>query len=95
MAVRACPLLPRGGTMTCVYVLDERPETVQRIEPIRLRAAGESVCRVAALGTAGGLNVLGWMVVFEGPWRIGLRIVVLSAELLAVVLWLAGPPRDG
>jgi hypothetical protein len=48
---------------------------------------------VAALGLAGGLNILGWMVVFEGPWRIGLWIVVLSAELLAVVLWDSGTSR--
>ena len=95
MAVRTFPSLPRGGTITCVYVLDEQPEIVQRLDPSRVRAAAESVYRLAALGVAGGLNVLGWMVVFGGPWRIGLWIVVLSAELLAVVLWDAGTPRDG
>jgi hypothetical protein len=80
--------------MTGVYVLDEQPKIVQRIEPSRLRAAADSVCRVAALGVGGGLNVLGWMVVFDGPWRIGLWIVVLSTELLAVVLWDSETPRS-
>ena len=94
MAVRAFPLLPRGGTVTCVYVLDERPEILRYIKPSRLRAGAESVCRVVAIGLAGALNVLGWMVVFEGPWRIGLWIVVLSAELLAVIIWESAAPTN-
>jgi len=81
--------------MTSMYVLEEQPDLETQIEASRLRAAAESACRVAALVLAGGLNILGWMVVFEGPWRIGLWIVVLSAELLAVVLWDSGTSRTG
>ena len=53
---------------------------------MKLQAAA---CFIAtAIGAA--INVGGWMLVFSGPWRMGLWIVLLSAGILSVVLWDTG-----
>ena len=53
----------------------------------RARLLAETASRVVAIAIGTAINVGGWMVLFSGPWRIGLWIVLLSAGILAVVLW--------
>ena len=73
----------RGGVDLLPHVAANRHD---------LRDLADSVCRLIAIGIAAGLSVGGWMLVFAGPWRIGMWVILLSAELLAVILWGPGEP---
>ncbi len=60
----------------------------------RARLLAEGFSRVVATALVATLNVAGWMVLFAGAWRIGLWIVLLSAGILAIVLWDGAGDRD-
>ena len=94
MPVRAFLSAPLRDTMGGVIVLDERSNATPPCARSTVRAAVDSLCRILALSVAGGLNVVGWMTIYRGPWRIGLWIVVLSTQLLVVVLWEPDGPRS-
>jgi len=47
----------------------------------------ERLGAVFAVCAAAALNLLGWMIAFHGPWRLGLLVLILSVQLLGIVLW--------
>jgi len=52
-----------------------------------LKTLGALCARAIAICAAAALNVLGWMLAFRGPWRLGLLVLILSIQLLGIVLW--------
>ena len=47
-----------------------------------------------AIAIGAAINVVGWVILFSGPWRIGLWIVLLSTGIVSVVLWESSGERD-
>ena len=64
-----------------------RSEDATGDQPSRARLLAMSASRVVAVALGAAINVGGWLVLFGGAWRIGLWIVLLSAGILAAVLW--------